>query len=44
MDPDSGERMWEPRRSEKGGEVLFWNEREKAPESWEGVDHIFVED
>jgi hypothetical protein len=35
--------MWEPRRAQNG-EVLFWSERERAPDSWEGVDHIFVED
>ena len=43
-DPDSHERLWEPRRAENG-EVLFWVEREKAGREgvWQGVDHIFVE-
>nr|XP_018260745.1 oxysterol-binding protein [Kwoniella dejecticola CBS 10117]OBR82903.1 oxysterol-binding protein [Kwoniella dejecticola CBS 10117] len=42
-DPDSGERLWLPKRSDDG-EVKFWHEREKA--DWEkvGVDHIFAED
>lgn len=44
-DPDSGERMWEPKRT-SDGEVKFWAEREQAGQKgeWEGVDHIFVED
>ncbi|KAK8853109.1 hypothetical protein IAR55_003810 [Kwoniella newhampshirensis] len=42
-DPDSGERLWEPKRA-SDGEVKFWKEREKA--DWEsvGVEHIFAED
>jgi len=42
-DPDTSERLWEPKRAEDG-EVLFWAEREKAGQKakWEGVDHIFV--
>jgi hypothetical protein len=44
-DLDSGERMWAPKRAQGGeGEVLFWSEREGAPEAWKEVDHIFVED
>lgn len=43
-DPDSEERLWVPNRA-KSGEVLYWAEREQAPESkWDGVDQIFVED
>ncbi len=44
MDPDSGERLWEPKRTDTG-EVLFWAEREKAGQEgqWEGIDHIFAE-
>ncbi|WWD19523.1 hypothetical protein CI109_103984 [Kwoniella shandongensis] len=43
VDPDSGERLWEPKRS-TDGEVKFWKEREKS--DWEsvGVEHIFAED
>ncbi|WVR00350.1 hypothetical protein IAU59_007493 [Kwoniella sp. CBS 9459] len=43
IDDDTGERLWQPKRSE-GGEVKFWSLREKA--DWEavGVDHIFAED
>jgi len=41
QDPDSGERLWEPKRAE-GGEVKFWADREKA--DWSEVEHIFVED
>lgn len=44
-EPDSGERVWEPKRTESG-EVLFWAEREKAAQSghWEGVEPIFAQD
>ncbi|WVR07787.1 hypothetical protein IAU60_004830 [Kwoniella sp. DSM 27419] len=42
-DPDSGERLWEPKRAEDG-EVKFWHEREKADWDAVGVDHIFAED
>lgn len=47
-DPDSGERLWEPKRSEDG-EVKYWHEREAqgklpADAKWAEVDHIFVED
>ncbi|WVQ84916.1 hypothetical protein IAT38_007079 [Cryptococcus sp. DSM 104549] len=43
IDEDSGERLWEPKRSDSG-EVQFWSEREKR--HWEeiGVEHIFAED
>ena len=44
-DDDSGERLWEPKRDEKG-EVEFWSRREKAGQEgeWRGVDHIFADD
>lgn len=44
-DPDSGERMWDPKRTDTG-EVAFWVQREEAGQhgGWEGVEHIFVED
>ena len=43
-DPDSGERVWTPKRAENG-EVLFWHRRENAPATmWNDVDHIFAED
>ncbi|WRT70348.1 uncharacterized protein IL334_007346 [Kwoniella shivajii] len=42
-DPDSGERLWLPRRAEDG-EVKFWHEREKANWDQVGVEHIFAED
>ncbi|ORY26692.1 putative Oxysterol-binding protein [Naematelia encephala] len=43
-DPDGGDRLWVPKRVEDG-EVRFWAEREKAPETqWAEVDHIFAED
>ena len=42
-DADTGDQLWEPRRA-ADGEVKFWAEREKAPETnWKDVDHIFVE-
>lgn len=46
-EPDSGERLWEPKRADDG-EVKFWREREvqgqKPPDAkWDGVEHIFVE-
>lgn len=44
IDPDSQERLWLPKRAENG-EVLYWSEREHAPETkWDGVDRIFVEE
>lgn len=44
-DPDTGERLWEPKRDDGTGEVEFWVERERAGETgqWDGVEHIFVE-
>jgi hypothetical protein len=54
-DPDSGERVWVPKRasganggSPQGqgqGEVLFWHERENAPTTrWPEVEQIFAQD
>ena len=42
VDPDSGERSWEPKRA-SDGEVLFWEERER-PDRFKEVEYIFVED
>lgn len=44
-DPDTGERLWEPKRDDETGEVEFWVERERAGEVgyWSGVEDIFVE-
>lgn len=42
-DPDSGTRVWEPKRADNG-EVLYWHIREEAPrKQWADIDGIFVE-
>jgi hypothetical protein len=44
-DEDTQEKLWQPRRDEKG-EVLFWSCREEAGKTgqWDGVDTIFATD
>lgn len=46
IEADTGERVWEPYRSEEG-EVAYWTEREKVwkgEHSWIDVENIFIED
>ena len=44
-DQDTQEKLWQPRRDERG-EVLFWSSREEAGKrgQWDGVDTIFATD
>lgn len=46
VEPETGERFWEPLRTESG-EVAYWKEREavwKNSKSWSEIEKIFIDD
>lgn len=45
-EPETGERFWEPVRTESG-DLAYWKEREalwKEHKEWSGVDKVFIDD
>ncbi|KAI5119210.1 hypothetical protein M0805_007721 [Coniferiporia weirii] len=46
IEPETGERVWEPVRS-KSGELAYWKEREgvwREGKSWDDIETIFIDD